>query len=255
MFNINKYLGLRRLHGHVHMVPPQQGSIVWATGIVIKKLRVWHHGTLPPPPLMWLAVFHILVHCLKLLLLHLLFLLHVHLIILLLMLRLRLDISTLGTTTPRNNTILHHPLVTLSHTGSMPYHPYVLSRGGTLCNMHKTKSAQTQNKTEDQISFWVFSDLIFRIATNMSEKGNLDCLSAEEKKTVKLTCMHREIKLTFHLMFIKGWNAVLLSKKTPILVGLLLFGIWDKREREKVKSETVKLGVNFHLYFEAVRNM
>jgi len=169
MFNINKYLALRRLPDHVHMIPPQQGSVVWATGIVIKRLRVWHHGMLPPPPSMWLHVFHIPLHCLKLLLLHLL---HVHLNILLFMLWLRLDISTTspGTPTPQNNTILLHLLETLSPTGSMPCHPYALSRGGTFCNMHKMKSVQTQYKTEDQKPFWMFPDFIFRIVTMLSGK-------------------------------------------------------------------------------------
>jgi len=70
--------------------------------------------------------------------------------------------------------------------------------------MHKTKSAQIQHKTEDQKSYWVFPDFIFRIATIMSGIRNPDCFSAEEKRKVQLTCIHREIELTFHLMFIKG---------------------------------------------------
>ena len=35
---------------------------------------------------------------------------------------------------------------------------------------------------------------------------------------------------------------VLLSKKTPISVGFFWFKFWDTRDREKVKSETVKMG-------------
>ena len=154
------------------MVPLQQVSFVWATGIVIKRLRV-HHTLLPRPPSLRLGVFHILLHCLQLLLnlliLYLL-LLHVHIIILFLMLRfrLRLDISTTspGTPTPqRNITFLLHLLETLSPTRSMPCHPYALSGGGTFCNMHKT-----QYKTGYQKPFWVFLDFIFRIATILSEK-------------------------------------------------------------------------------------
>jgi len=59
-------------------------------------------------------------------------------------------------------------------------------------------------------------------------KNEIRIVSVQKrKKTVQLTSMHREIELTFHLMFIKGWNAVLLSKKIPILVGFFLFGFWD----------------------------
>jgi hypothetical protein len=47
--------------------------------------------------------------------------------------------------------------------------------------MHKTKSAQTQHKTEDQKSYWVFPDFIFQIATILSRKRNPDWFSAEEK--------------------------------------------------------------------------
>ena len=46
-FIFNKYLALRRLPRHVHMVPPQQGSVVWAFGVVIKRIRVKNCGTLP----------------------------------------------------------------------------------------------------------------------------------------------------------------------------------------------------------------
>jgi len=46
-------------------------------------------------------------------------------------------------------------------------------------------------------------------------------------------------------MFIKGWNAVLLSKKAPILIGF--FG--SDFGGGGVKSETV----NLVLYYEAVR--
>jgi hypothetical protein len=169
------------------MAPPQQASVEWATRIVIKWVRV-HHTPLPRPPSLRLHVFHIIVHCLKLLRLQLM---HVHLVILLLMLLrlmldIRLDNSTTfsGTLTPRrNNTFLHHPLGTLSPTGSMPCLPYALSRGGTLCNMHTTQSAQTQYKSDTENKYWVFPDFIFRIATIQSGKRNPDCYSAEEKNS------------------------------------------------------------------------
>jgi len=40
--------------------------------------------------------------------------------------------------------------------------------------------------------------------TIQSGKRNPDCISAEEEKTVQITCIHRDIELTFHVMFIKG---------------------------------------------------
>jgi hypothetical protein len=49
-YHINMYHSIRRLPGHVHMVPRQQCSVMWATRVVIKRIRVWLHHLLPPPP-------------------------------------------------------------------------------------------------------------------------------------------------------------------------------------------------------------
>jgi len=81
------YHSLRRLPRNVHMVPRQQGSVMWATGIVIKRLGVWLHHMLPPP---LLAIIHILLHCLNIILHRIL---HVHMLILWVSLRLRLVVS------------------------------------------------------------------------------------------------------------------------------------------------------------------
>jgi len=155
------------------------------------------------------------------------------------MLRMRLDMNmaSSGTPTPRNNTILLHPLETLSlirEACTATLTRWVEEEASVTC----TKEINTKQKITKHTG-------CFRIATIMSGKRNPDCFSAEEKKTVQLTCMHREIELTFHLMFINGWNAVLLSKKTPILVGFLYFGIWDKREREN-KKWNCKMGGELH---------
>ena len=42
------YLTHNRLSGHMNMVPRQHGSVVWPTGIVIKRLMLWLRHTLPP---------------------------------------------------------------------------------------------------------------------------------------------------------------------------------------------------------------
>ena len=44
---------------------------------------------------------------------------------------------------------------------------------------------------------------------------------------MKLTCMHKELKLTFNLMFDKAWNAVILNQKTPYLEQFVQFEFWD----------------------------
>jgi hypothetical protein len=86
------YLSLKRLPGHMNMVPRQHGSVVWATRIVIKRLRLLLRNTLPPPLPLLLTII-IITHILHSLSIILHMMLHVHLIVLWLSLRLRLVIS------------------------------------------------------------------------------------------------------------------------------------------------------------------
>jgi len=37
-----------------------------------------------------------------------------------------------------------------------------------------------------------------------SPENEIRIASVQKKKTVQITCIHREIELTFHVMFIKG---------------------------------------------------
>jgi len=99
------------------MVPRQEGSVVWATKIVIKRLRVWLQHTLrPPSSLSLLAIIHIflslsITHILLVLSIILHLMRHIHLLILWLSLRLKLIVSNStacpATYTPRN---LNHTL-------------------------------------------------------------------------------------------------------------------------------------------------
>ena len=124
----------------MHMVPRQQGSVVWATMIVIKRLRVWLHHTLPPPPLL-LAIMHILLHCLNIIL-HLM--LDVHLIVLWLSLRLRLVLnnSTMWPASPTPGSLNYtlclrrlSSLSMLSPNGSV--HSLIITPSAIhTCNMH-----------------------------------------------------------------------------------------------------------------------
>jgi len=65
---------------------------MWATGVVIKRLRVWLHHLLPPPPssLLLGILFHILLHCLNIILR---LMLHVHMLVIWVSLRLRLILN------------------------------------------------------------------------------------------------------------------------------------------------------------------
>jgi len=180
--------------------------------------RSWHHRTLPPPPSLRLAVFHIL----KLLLLHLLLLPHVHLIILLIMLRLRLDISTASPSTPTPGTTPSSSIrwwySILREACPATRTRWVQKEPSVTCTKRNQHKHSTKQKIKNHTGDFGF---YFPDCNNPVRKTKSRLLQCRRKKTVQLTCMHREIELTFNLMFIKGRNAVLLSNKTPILVGFL----------------------------------
>jgi len=164
------------------MVPPQQGSIVWATGIVIKWLRV-HHTRLPRPPSLRLRVFDIIDHCLKLLLkLLLLQLLHVHLLILLLMLlRPMLDISTTSSGTPTSSEEQHLPPPSVGYALScfasltrwVEEEPFVTC---TQHNQHKHSTKQTMKTNTG-----CFRNLFFGLQ-HYSPENEIRIASVQKKK-------------------------------------------------------------------------
>jgi len=97
----------------------------------------------------------------------------------------------------------------------------------TQQNQHKT----IQNRRSKPIlGVSIINHPDYNNPVRKTNSGLLQC--RRRKKTEPITCMHRKIELTFHVMFIKGWNVVLLSKISPTLVGFLLFGFWDYKERE-----------------------
>ena len=171
------------------MVPRQLGKVVWATGVVIKWIRVWLHQLLPPPlsPLMLLGILlHILLHCLRIIL-RLMF--HFHLLVIWVRLRLRLILNN-NTTWPASPTpgSLNYTLCRLSMT------VFPLSPNGCVtcnmssniiihtCNMHNTTGFKFSTKKSIKKKNTGLSGFHFPNCNNLVRKTKSGQLQYPRKK-------------------------------------------------------------------------